>query len=33
MIGKRMADGVRVDVRELYEGVMNYVAEVKGDVG
>ena len=33
MIGKRMADGVRVDVRELYEGVMTDGAEVKGDVG
>jgi len=33
MIGKRLEDGVRVDVRELYEGLMNYVAEVKDEVG
>jgi len=32
MISKRMADGMHVDVRELYAGVMNYVAEVKEDV-
>jgi hypothetical protein len=33
MIGKQMADGGRVDVRALYAAVMNYVAEVKCELG
>ena len=32
MIGKRLEDGVRVNVRELYDGLMEKVHEVKNEV-
>ena len=32
LIGKRLEDGTRVDVRELYDGMMAYVREIKDTV-
>ena len=32
MIGKRVEDGVQVDVRELYDGLMERVKEVKDEI-
>jgi len=31
MIGKRLEDGIQVDVRELYDGLMEKVKEVKNE--
>jgi hypothetical protein len=31
MIGKRLEDGVRVDVRELYDSLMDSVSEIKDE--